>query len=459
MTKAYKTTNAGYRGLIGTAKRDITPPEGIYARNWGAARHEKTMGVHRPLTLNCATFQTAVESEPLVLITADLGWWKGIEEERTLRNGILRAFNLDESRLMFCLSHTHAGPSLYLADSDKPGGELIPEYLDELLQKSIDAIQHALSSAVDAILSWQYGKCGLATNRDLQQHDDRRFLVGFNPTATADDTLLVGRIASVADDSLIGTVVNYACHPTTLGWENQSISPDYVGAMREVVERKTNAPCLFLQGASGELAPAEQYSGDQMLADRYGNQLAYAVLSTLTAMYTAESQLVFKCTVESGAPLAIWERHSRSVSEKLEGIKITVELPLKGLPSIEEIEKAWSVCEDAAVKERLWRKWGMRKKVGDGHTSATPAWIWRLGEVCIIGQANEAYSCFQEQLREDLAPHPVAVINIVNGYVGYLPPREKYDSDMYSVWQTPFAAGSLEKLTTKVSRTARELMK
>ena len=56
---------------------------------------------------------------------------------------------------------------------------------------------------------------------------------------------------------LLGTIVNYACHPTTLAWQNTLISPDYVGALRQAVEEQTGAPCVFLQGASGDLGPRE----------------------------------------------------------------------------------------------------------------------------------------------------------------------------------------------------------
>ena len=78
---------------------------------------------------------------------------------------------------------------------------------------------------------------------------------------TGDDTVVVARITSGLGTTL-ATIVNYACHPTTLAWENKLLSPDYIGAMRQTVEATTQAPCLFLQGASGELAPAEQYTGD-----------------------------------------------------------------------------------------------------------------------------------------------------------------------------------------------------
>ena len=39
----------GFRGLIGVARRDVTPPVGIYARMWGAAKHDQAEGVHKPL--------------------------------------------------------------------------------------------------------------------------------------------------------------------------------------------------------------------------------------------------------------------------------------------------------------------------------------------------------------------------------------------------------------------------
>src|SRR5690606_20518854 len=103
-----------------------------------------------------------------------------------------------------------------------------------------------------------------------EQKEDR-YLCGYNPASPADDTLLVGRVTRDSDDKVIATIVNYACHPTTLAWDNDQVSPDWVGAMRETVEQHTDgAPCVFLQGSSGELSPAIQYVGDVAWADRHG---------------------------------------------------------------------------------------------------------------------------------------------------------------------------------------------
>lgn len=455
--KDFKLRNASFQGRIGVAQVDITPPVGIYSRNWGAARHDVAEGVHQPLMLTCITFQPDAESTPLVLIGADLGWWKSAEDEWILRSQLLKALDLPASHLMFCLSHTHAGPVISRDDAAHPGGELIAGYLQELADHAIEAIRQALANAALATLTWHYGKCNLATNRDLPQPERQRLVVGFNPEETADDTLLVGRVTD-RQGRILGTLVNYACHPTTLAWANRLISPDYIGAMRDVVEVQTGASCLFLQGASGELAPAAQYVGDTALAETYGRQLGYAVLATLEGMLPAKTQLSFSGVVESGAPLAMWTPSAYVPSAVLAAEKVEVHLSLKPLPPLSVIEQEWRECEDHVLKERLRRKCGIRKALGDGQEARIGLWVWRLGDALLIGQPNETYSVFQRDLRREFPEQAVGVMNVVNGHIGYLPPAALYSQDIYSVWQTPFAAGSLELLTQKTMAVVKEMM-
>jgi hypothetical protein len=440
---------SSFRGLIGVARREITPPIGIYARCWGAAKHDVAEGVHRPLTLTCMTFATD-RDEPLVLIGADLMSWRSRAAENAVIGRIISEANLPRERVMFCLTHNHAAPSVRPEDADKPGGEMIAPYQEMVARAALEAIDEARNSADPATLTWRYGKCDLAANRDLIDGD--RMVCGFNQAAPADDTLLVARITADDDGRMTGVIVNYACHPTTLAWENRLLSPDYVGAMREVVESFSSSPCLFLQGASGELAPAEQYTGDVAVAERHGRWLGFAVLSALEAMERPGMQLVLENVVESGAPLAIWRQKASEPSDLLEAKRVLVSLGLKSMPSLAEIEANWRECDDHVMKERLSRQRGVRALVGDGSTADVPLWIWRLGDSILIGQPNEAYSQFQIELRTALAPRAVAVMNLVNGSIGYLAPREMYDKNAYQVWQSPFAAGALETLIETAKR-------
>jgi hypothetical protein len=132
---------------------------------------------------------------------------------------------------------------------------------------------------------------------------------------------------------------------------------------------------------------------------------------------------------------------------------------LKPLPSLAEIEQQYNDCEDRVVRERLGRKRSIRKAIGDGEVAWIPLWLWRIGDSFLIGQPNEAYSEFQKELRKQLSPKAAAVMNIVNGAVGYLPPHDLYDKDIYQEWQTPFASGSLELLTKTAVKVAEEIFK
>ena len=102
--------HSSFTGLIGVAQADITPPAGIYSRNWGAAEHDVAEGIHQPLVLTCMTFQSSREEKPLVLVAVDLGGWKNSSDEWNFRSKLLSALSIDPPQLMVCLSHTHSGP-------------------------------------------------------------------------------------------------------------------------------------------------------------------------------------------------------------------------------------------------------------------------------------------------------------------------------------------------------------
>lgn len=448
---------SAFKGYIGVSQKDITPPVGIFAKNWGAATHEKATGIHRPMFLVCNTFQIARDAQPLVLIGADLGWWKNAAHEQLFRKQILEATGLPAGNLMFCLSHTHAGPGICLDDETKPGGELIRPYFDQLIESSIAAIKEALSVSQPATLTWQYGECNLAVNRDFPDPVAERILTGYHPGVPSDNTLLVGRISNEKGE-VMGTLVNYACHPTTLAWQNKLISPDYIGAMRQLVETGTKAPCLFLQGASGELSPPQQFTGSTQLADRYGRQLGYAVCSTLEAMEAAGQRLAYQGVVESGASLAMWEAEEIETSTVLQTEMVVVTFPLKDFPKYATLEAEWKDCSEPVLKERLWRKMCIRMAIGDGDSTEIPLWIWQLGNSILIGQPNEPYSEFQIEIRAQHPETAIAVMNLVNGSYGYLPPEELYLKNAYPVWQTPFASGSLNLLKEITAQTVNRLL-
>ena len=448
-----------FHGRIGIARADITPPIGIYARNWGAAKHDVACSIHRPLALSVLVLTALDGGQPLVFVDADLGWWKTPLTYTKFSARLLETLKLEPANLIFALSHTHAGPPLMDPDDSLPGSDLLRTWMEHVFESTVFAVRQALKNQIEATLDWHTGRCGLATHRDLPDPDPgkSRIICGFNPCGKPDDTLIVGRITD-SSGRIVATLTNYACHPTTLAWENTAISPDYIGAMRETMEQVTHAPALFMLGACGDLAPRYQYVGDPDIADGHGRQLAYAALSTLQGMEPPGTRLAFSGTVESGAPLAVWKRESCELSQVLKANQTKVDLPLKDWPSAVELEQQRLDSTDRALEERLRRKRDIRRGIGDGSTFSLPITAWRIGDAVLVGCCCEPYSVLQQELRRRFPDHTVICMNLINGSIGYLPPANLYDTEVYPVWQTPFDRGSLELTLETMTQAIRNVL-
>src|SRR2546429_288572 len=104
--------HSAFTGWISVGRQDITPPPGIYARNWGAAKQDLPEGIHHPFTLTALVVQNEPTGDLYVLVVMDGSWWKTREDEWVVRGGLLETLSLHPARVMINLSHTHAGPSL-----------------------------------------------------------------------------------------------------------------------------------------------------------------------------------------------------------------------------------------------------------------------------------------------------------------------------------------------------------
>lgn len=446
-----------FRGIFGVATRDITPPVGIHSRNWGAAAHDTAVGIHRPFRLKVLTIQKERGVPPFVMVSLDLGWWRSKIELESLSNAVVTA-GVPAGNFFIALTHTHSGPIFSPVLSEKPGGDLIEPYLRFLCVRLQESVVEALGQTQEGIWETASGRCGIASNRDLPDPQADRLLVGWNPDEEADETLLVGRLSDLAGGCL-ATVVNYACHPTILDGKNRLLSPDFVGAMSEVVEQEMQAPCLFLQGASGELAPREQYVGDPAVADRAGRALGHAAASLFYGMLRPGQELVYSGALESGAPLAMWtSQPRRDLATGIHAIKVDIELALRAdLPRAEELRSELVTCEDRVERERLQRTLNKREFLGDGNSVMQTHHLWRFGEILVVSVPDEAYSGLQQALRRQAGPLPVFVATLASGWNGYLTPRKFFAARAYAAVMSPYAEGCFEQTVSVLEAELKKL--
>ena len=100
----------------------------------------------------------------------------------------------------------------------------------------------------------------------------------------------------------------------------------------------------------------------------------------------------------------------------------------------------------------------VRGWLGEESLFPMPVWVWKLGDSFLIGHHTETYSQLQIDLRRRFPDFALVVMNLVNGTIGYQPPRQDYDREVYQVWQTPLAAGALEKLTEAYETSIRGML-
>lgn len=479
---------------------DITPPADIYHRMWGAAKHERATGIHRPLRATVAVFaprdgsRRREEADPLgsaseesassprrlqVLLALDHCVLGAVEHEQLVAH-VAQVTGQAKESILVVFSHTHGAGLMGLERATLPGGDLIPGYLKSVAKRAAALVSDALSKLAPADITYGMGRCNLAAHRDFWDAERKLWACGFNPAGPADDTVLVARVTGT-DGKLLASVVNYACHPTTLAWDNTLISPDYIGALREVVERETGAPCLFLQGASGELGPVEGFVGDPAVADRNGRQLAYAALSALTALPAAGTRFRYTGPVVSGATLGAWAHEPLSAEDLAaksawpvvrwneplayrpgQPTAAQVEAELKQFQADEEAARAAGDAGKAAdcrvMAERKRRLLHRLSQLPAGDKFPLQVTLWRMGDAFWLGVQGEFYSVLQTELRRRFPGKAIVVATIAADWgASYLPPAKLYGTGIYQETIAVVAPGSLEQVIESVAQRMKNL--
>lgn len=468
------------RCLAAVGQIDITPPLGIYHRMWGAAAHDRAESIHRPLMAtmfwmipidgNQTQSAVVIALDHCILDKSDIAL---IQQAVSLKLGI------QPRQALVCLSHTHAAGLMSRTRRDCPGGELIDTYLDGLANQLGQLAGELAQRVIPATIVFGVGQCDLAAERDYWDEDQSCFVCGFNPSGAADKQLIVGKIVSDAG-SCLGTIVNYACHPTTLAWDNRAISPDYVGAMRELVESHSQAPCLFLQGASGDLGPRRGFVGDTAVADQNGRMLGYAVLATLETLDPPGTVFQYTGSVVSGTRIGTWASQPCSHDDSLafsnwQRCDLIADLPYRhDLPSIDETRQRladWSRQESIAASdhndeqraycramaEQMQRQIWRQESLPVGKCFPLNVQLFHCGQSRWLFVPGEHYQILQTTLRQRFPEMPWIVVTICNGWQpGYVPPAIKFGYGIYQEHIAVTGAGSAEILIETISRAVQQ---
>lgn len=242
----------------GMARVTITPPVGMPMM--GFAGRGSASDIHDDLTATALVLESAPAGEGgegpaagvcrLAIIACELLFLRP-DEVRATREAVGRLTGVPPEHVVIACSHTHYGP-LTEPGRDEQAAQ-VEAYLANLVHLLAGAVAMARARAVPCRLGFGQGSVQVGINR-RERTPEGEIILGQNPAGPVDPRVAVLRIDGM-DGRPVGSILNYACHPVSLGSQCTEISADFPGVARRLIEEQTGAPCLFLQGATGNINP------------------------------------------------------------------------------------------------------------------------------------------------------------------------------------------------------------
>jgi hypothetical protein len=218
----------------GAAVTDITPPTGFPMWGYGARKDKACVGVLDPLKARALVL--TIGKDRFALVSLDLGRAPNRATTDAIRARVKKEAGV--SQIFLGASHTHHGPVIELEDWPTPE----TSYVHGLVEKLSSVIIAAAQAQRPARLGVAVKEVPFNRNRHSKRED-----------RPIDRDLRVLRVEGL-DGKPIALAVNFAAHATMTDPKVLKFSADWPGAMAALVEKETGAPCLFLQGAAGDLS-------------------------------------------------------------------------------------------------------------------------------------------------------------------------------------------------------------
>ncbi len=446
--------------LAGVARADITPPVGIAQANWGAQAHEQAAGIDLPLWATALALSDGTTTT--VVVDLDILGLYG-EHSRIVRQAVADRTGLPASHVRLAYTHTHSGPTTSSSHGwVSKGVDLIAGYLENLAAKAAGAAWEACNTLQPARIAAGSGTSEIGVNRRYVT-PEKTVVVGHNWDGPVDHEVKVVRIDDLHEKPL-AVIVNYACHPIIVGPYNDHITPDYPGIVKRVVEEATGAKCLFLQGATGDIGPVEGCTSKNPLEvyRKLGTRLGYAAASVAVTLETAVKQDRYLHTLESGAPLGVFEYEIQpDTPVTLRVATRTIKLPLKEQPPLEvaeaearahadELQRLHHTGTEAEIrwagmlaKRSRSRAERARAYHGKSHTELELQAI-RINDIVLIATPGEPFVEIGLAVKQGSPFDHTLFSGYSNVGGSYIPMADAYAIGGYEVEVSPFTADAAQ---------------
>ncbi len=406
----------------GVSRSSLNVPLGIYQIGYGD-RSLGCRGVHDPLTATALCLDDGATQ--LLIIALDM---LALNEQivQRVRQRIAAQLSVPAEQVMICCSHTHSAPIAY---ADKHSKRKNRRFIDGLIETLAETASAAMDNAAPAVMEWGHGEAYIAVNR-RQRQPDGSVIIGVNPDGAVDRSLNLLRFQFIEESTSQPKrqpiiVINFACHPTTLGPSNRLISADWPGVMRQEIEATFGGTALFMQGATGDLNPNHEWGDHDMVAvERLGREVAAQATAILNKGLTPVKAVPLKAT-RSAVPLPLVPQ------KKADGSHI------KYKEVLAKMVKLPSLLVDPILNARYpWKTTLLRQE--ESWFADMAVQLFRIGDCALMAQAAETFNEIGSEIKQR-SPAPITLVaGYSNGCIGYLPTTEAHHLGGYEVEIVPY---------------------
>ncbi len=418
----------------GAAVADITPPVGGLMDGYGG-RFEGSKGVHDALMARVVVLERG--GTRIAIVSCDLlGMHRDITariRERAVAQGIA------PEGVVVAATHDHAGPHGLR-------GGMFSNLNEDLAAALVEKVSGAITEAVAGLRP--------ATLSVRKVYLDTVSMNRRDPDWPIDPILRLALLEG--EDGPITSILNFACHATVLSGKNMMLSGEFPGAASRLLLEQTGAPCVYLNGACGNVNPV-WVRQDFDSVERVGQVIGGQALRMIGEMRTlAPGQRVHNIRWDEFPEKPV---PGRLVEPRLRALREEIEIPLRAFGTDEEYaaqsreleEKAAALPERPAERrevmaqlsrvqtERWAAAWGRQK----GETSQrTEVQAVSLGDgLALLALPGEFFVETGETIRRSVAqgpsPEPARGVSdlflacYANDYIGYVVPPEAFEQGGY----------------------------
>lgn len=407
----------------GAAKIEITPPLGRPMAGY-ASRTETAVGVHDPLyarALVCEGNEGCV-----ALVAADLAeipdrLYTAVVREVTVRTSI------GSDQLQVLAVHTHGGP-------DFPGPDA---YEGELVERLATVVAQAWEERREALV---------AVGTGTVSHIGRNRRSADGPV---DNDVTVLRIDDTRGRG-IATLLNYSCHPTTLGPDNLLYTADYPGVVCAAVDRAVDGVAIFTTGAQGDVNPGGYSAEGSMIgevvpwrnyasAERYGAEVARVALEVRDRLRPEPAS-------------SVWGR-----SRVIEVPRKPLPTPAEALGGVERareelarVSAGGTPDQVAAAKKALVYAQILASQAADTDRDrpvSVRLSALGIGPAVHAGLPGELFAELGMRIKREVGYGSTFVAVYCNGAMGYIPTREALEAGGYEPRASILRPGGGETIT------------